>query len=81
MNELLQQSARDAGFDLSFSVVDFAQMTALRNNPTAAEMKDVVKDQLRRFELFENIGAADFYATIGSAVDAYLEEHAVDWKP
>ncbi len=22
-----------------------------------------------------------FYPTIGSAVDAYLEEHAVDWKP
>lgn len=46
-----------------------------------AEMKDVVKDQLKRFGLFENIGAGDFYATIGSAVDAYLEEHAVNWKP
>src|SRR3954454_5719560 len=46
-----------------------------------AEMKDPVKDKLRRFELFDRFGAADFYPTIGSAVDAYLEEHAIDWKP
>ena len=46
-----------------------------------AEMKDPVKDKLKRFELFDRFGAADFYPTIGSAVDAYLQEHAVDWKP
>jgi high affinity sulfate transporter 1 len=46
-----------------------------------AEMKDPVKDKLKRFELFDRFGAADFYPTIGSAVDAYLEEHAVNWKP
>jgi len=46
-----------------------------------AEMKDPVKDKLRRFELFERFGAANFYPTIGSAVDAYLDDHAVDWKP
>src|SRR4051794_1286483 len=46
-----------------------------------AEMKDPVKDKLRQFELFDRFGAADFYPTIGSAVDAYLEEHAIDWKP
>jgi len=47
-----------------------------------AEMKDPVKDKLRRFELLDRFGgAANFYPTIGSAVDAYLEEHAVDWKP
>jgi MFS superfamily sulfate permease-like transporter len=46
-----------------------------------AEMKDPVKDTLRRFELFERFGgASNFYPTIGSAVDTYLEEHAVDWK-
>jgi high affinity sulfate transporter 1 len=44
-----------------------------------AEMKDPVKDKLKRFELLERFG--NFYPTIGSAVDAYLEEHAVDWKP
>ena len=46
-----------------------------------AEMKDPVKDKLRRFELFERWGAAGFHPTTGAAVDAYLEEHAVDWKP
>jgi high affinity sulfate transporter 1 len=46
-----------------------------------AEMKDPVKDKLKRFELFDRFGAANFHPTIGSAVDAYLKEHAVDWKP
>jgi MFS superfamily sulfate permease-like transporter len=46
-----------------------------------AEMKDPVKDKLRRFELLDQFGPASFYPTIGAAVDAYLEEHAVDWKP
>ena len=46
-----------------------------------AEMKDPVKDKLRRFELFERFGATNFYPTIGAAVDAYLKEHDVDWTP
>jgi len=46
-----------------------------------AEMKDPVKDKLKRFELFDRFGATNFYPTIGSAVDAYLEEHAIGWKP
>jgi high affinity sulfate transporter 1 len=45
-----------------------------------AEMKDPVKDKLKRFELFEHFGAASFHPTVGAAVDAYLEEHSVDWK-
>ena len=46
-----------------------------------AEMKDPVKDKLRRFELMERFHANAFHPTVGSAVDAYLEERAVDWKP
>jgi len=46
-----------------------------------AEMKDPVKDKLKRFEMFERFGAASFHPTVGAAVDAYLEEHSVDWKP
>jgi len=46
-----------------------------------AEMKDPVKDKLKRFQLFDAMGAANFYPTVGSSVDAYVEEHAVDWKP
>ena len=44
-------------------------------------MKDPVKDKLKRFELLEHFGAESFHPTVGAAVDAYLEEHAVDWKP
>jgi high affinity sulfate transporter 1 len=46
-----------------------------------AEMKDPVKDMLKRLELFERFGAESFYPTLGAAIDAYLKEHAVDWKP
>ena len=45
-----------------------------------AEMKDPVKDKLKRFELLEHFGPASFHPTVGAAVDAYLEEHSVDWK-
>ena len=44
-----------------------------------AEMKDPVKDKLKRFEMLERFGP--MHPTIGAAVDAYLEEHAVDWTP
>ncbi len=46
-----------------------------------AEMKDPVKDKLLRLEVLEHIGAEVFHPTIGAAVDAYLEEHGVDWTP
>jgi len=46
-----------------------------------AEVKDPVKDKLKRFGLLEQIGTDAFHPTIGAAVDAYLAEHAVDWKP
>jgi MFS superfamily sulfate permease-like transporter len=44
-----------------------------------AEMKDPVKDKLKRFGLFERLGEHSFFATVGEAVDAYLETHDVDW--
>jgi MFS superfamily sulfate permease-like transporter len=46
-----------------------------------AEMKDPVKDKLKRFELFEQFGAEAFHPTIGAAVDDYLADYAVAWKP
>ncbi len=46
-----------------------------------AEMKDPVKDKLKRFGMFERFGPESFYPTIGASVDAYLEEHEVDWTP
>jgi high affinity sulfate transporter 1 len=44
-----------------------------------AEMKDPVKDKLKRFGLFSRLGEARFFATIGEAVSAYLKAHAVQW--
>jgi len=46
-----------------------------------AEMKDPVKDKLRQFELVETLGPNIFQPTVGAAVDAYLEDHGVDWSP
>jgi MFS superfamily sulfate permease-like transporter len=44
-----------------------------------AEMKDPVKDKLRRFGLFTRFGEQTFFATLGEAVNAYLATHTVDW--
>jgi len=44
-----------------------------------AEMKDPVKDKLKRFGLFTRFGAETFYATLGEAVKAYLSRHSVEW--
>ena len=44
-----------------------------------AEMKDPVKDRLRRFGLVERIGHERFYPTIGVAVHRYVEEQGVAW--
>jgi MFS superfamily sulfate permease-like transporter len=44
-----------------------------------AEMKDPVKDKLKRFGLFARFGAETFYPTLGGAVKAYLRAHPVEW--
>jgi high affinity sulfate transporter 1 len=44
-----------------------------------AELKDPVKDKLKRFGLFAQVGEEFFFPTIGTAVGSYLEAHAVDW--
>ncbi len=44
-----------------------------------AEMKDPVKDKLKRFGLFSQFGENRFFATLGEAVSSYLKAHAVDW--
>jgi high affinity sulfate transporter 1 len=46
-----------------------------------AEMKDPVKDKFKRFELLDKLGSNIFHPTVGAAVDAYLENYTVDWKP
>jgi high affinity sulfate transporter 1 len=41
-----------------------------------AEMKDPVKDKLKRFGLFARFGAQTFYTTVGEAVRAYQRSEA-----
>lgn len=43
-----------------------------------AEMKDPVKDKLKRFGLFARFGAETFYPTLEEAVRAYLRSNPVD---
>jgi high affinity sulfate transporter 1 len=44
-----------------------------------AEMKDPVKDKLKRFGLFTRLGETTFFATLGEAVSAFLKTHPVAW--
>ncbi|MBP9907706.1 MAG: sodium-independent anion transporter, partial [Rhodoferax sp.] len=44
-----------------------------------AEMKDPVKDKLKRFGLFSSFGEQRFFATLGQAVGSYLKVHQVHW--
>jgi hypothetical protein len=46
-----------------------------------AELKDPMKDALRRLEVFDLFGAENFYPTVGAAVDAYVADFAVEWRP
>jgi high affinity sulfate transporter 1 len=45
-----------------------------------AEMKDPVKDKLKRFGLFERFGEAAFFPTLGVAVSSYLKLHPEEWR-
>jgi high affinity sulfate transporter 1 len=44
-----------------------------------AEMKDPVKDKLKRFGLFTRFGEQTFFATIDEAVSTYRATHPVEW--
>jgi high affinity sulfate transporter 1 len=48
-----------------------------------AEMKDPVKDKLKRFEVFQELGEHFFFPTVDGAVQAYLDAHPAvrkDWE-
>jgi high affinity sulfate transporter 1 len=45
-----------------------------------AELKDPVKDKLKRFGLFAQLGENYFFPTIGVAVSRYLEINKVAWE-
>lgn len=46
--------------------------------PVFAKLKDLVKDKLKRFELFGQFDENNFFPTIGEAVAAYLDSFDVD---
>lgn len=45
-----------------------------------AELKDPVKDKLKKFGLLAQLGEDNFFPTVGAAVSGYLEIHDVEWK-
>jgi high affinity sulfate transporter 1 len=45
-----------------------------------AELKDPVKDKLKRFGLFSQLGEQCFFPTVGAAVSSYLEIYDVEWE-
>ena len=44
-----------------------------------AELKDPVKDKLKRFGIYGQIGQASFFPTIDAAVRSYVQKYAADW--
>jgi high affinity sulfate transporter 1 len=45
-----------------------------------AEMKDPVKDLLKRYGMFSTFGPENFFPTLGQAVDQYIARHEVEWR-
>ena len=45
-----------------------------------AELKDPVKDKLKRFGLLTQFGEERFFPTVGVAVSSYLDIHDVEWQ-
>jgi MFS superfamily sulfate permease-like transporter len=45
-----------------------------------AELKDPVKDRLKKFGLLAQLGENCFFPTVGAAVSGYLEVHDVEWE-
>ena len=43
-----------------------------------AELKDPVKDKLKRFGIYDRFGDEFFFATLGAAVDAYQATHGTN---
>ena len=55
------------------------ELEALSIELAFAELKDPVRDRLRRYGLEEAIGADRFFPTLGVAVANYLAHTRVEW--
>jgi high affinity sulfate transporter 1 len=56
-----------------------ADLTRLGVELCFAEMKDPVKDHLKRYGTFHALGPENFFPTLGQAVDSYVRRHDVAW--
>jgi high affinity sulfate transporter 1 len=56
-----------------------AELTSRGIELCFAEMKDPVKDRIRRYGLVARIGHELFFPTIGVAVKEFLDRHRVEW--
>ena len=45
-----------------------------------AEVKDPVKDRLRRYGLLQQLGPDRFHPTLGTAVETYLTDSGIHWR-
>lgn len=45
-----------------------------------SEMKDPVKDKIKKYGLFDQIGNDAFFPTVGAAVKKFIETHSIEWK-
>jgi len=66
-------TAADALFDLLGELQDQEVVLAF------AEMKGLVKDRLRRYGLYAQVGSEHFFPTVGTAVDGYLRATGLEW--
>ena len=44
-----------------------------------AELKGPVKDRLRSYGLYDRLGDAGFFATLGTAINGYVDASGIDW--
>lgn len=54
-------------------------MQAAGINLCFAELKDPVKDKLKRFGLYSALGEDSFFATLGESVSSYVKAHSIPW--
>jgi MFS superfamily sulfate permease-like transporter len=55
------------------------ELAARRIELAFAGLKGPVKDRLRDYDLYDRIGDARFFPTLGTAIDAYLAETNTEW--
>jgi MFS superfamily sulfate permease-like transporter len=76
-----QQKAADESKNKAAAVLGELLVELRQREVTVAfaEMKGPVKDRLRRYGLYDQVGDERFFPTVGTAVDGYLRATGVQW--